>query len=177
MIAVFLLGTVVGALIATLTQNLARLADARRELEAAELAEQRARAVEIAALGGELPELGTTGGNEETPESFAGEESASADFAWEQVVEPFSVPMPEGEEQPPTSVFTKATPGAGAAPAGGEAAGPSLRIVRVWVHPADDDPTTVAPFVLVVAAPPEPGPEEAEPPAPVEEPEGRTPRE
>jgi type II secretion system protein I len=143
LVAVFVFATVVGALVSLVATNLARLGDARRELHATLLAEERMRELEAGAADGTLPDLGTS------EESFA---EPDDELAWQLVVEPLSLPLPpERADQPvPSSVF--------AATDGRFAATPSsVRRVELRVFLAEEGPESVDPFVALLVAPPDEG--------------------
>jgi prepilin-type N-terminal cleavage/methylation domain-containing protein len=159
MVAVFVFATVLGTLVAMVSTNLARLADARRELEATRRAEEIVRNAETNARLGLLPDFGTTGGVYDPPDD---------DLRWEQVVEPFAVPLPPdlAAQRLPYSVFSS---GPAVPTATGELE-PGLRLVRVWVYPTAEERDAVEPFAVVVSLPPAPpeeelGGDEAEGPA------------
>lgn len=135
-VAVFVFASVMGALITMVQQNLARIADARYELQVLRLAEERIRAIQSAAESGTLPELGQSEGAFEEPH---------ADFFWELDVSRFKLPLPADypEGEPLTSVFTDG-PGGGGNPPG------SLRLVELRVYPAAADPAAFDPMLAIL---------------------------
>lgn len=137
-IAVFVVAVVMGSLITLVSQNLARLADARREVEALVAAEAQMREIQERAAAGELPGVGTRRGFDE-----------EAGLEWELLVEPWAVPAPAtwASAEPAPSVFDPTVlPGRG----------PRLLRVSLRVYPEEADPEAYEPFVAIVASPPEP---------------------
>jgi prepilin-type N-terminal cleavage/methylation domain-containing protein len=143
LVAVFVFATVLGTLVALVSANLARLGDARRELDAARRAEAIVREVETNARLGVLPDFGTTGGVYDPPDD---------DLRWEQVVDPFAVPLPPelAGQTLPYSIFSS---GPAVPTAAGELA-QGMRLVRVWVYPTEGERESVDPFAVVVSVPP-----------------------
>ena len=128
---------------AFVADNLSRLADARRELVALQLAETRVREIQGEAMLGVLPDFGTTSGEFEPPND---------DLAWQLDIEPFALPVPpelQGRELPPDSLFASDT---GRRLQQGEQ-DPRPRLVRMRVHGIDVDPDSVDPFVAVLTPP------------------------
>jgi prepilin-type N-terminal cleavage/methylation domain-containing protein len=140
MLAIVVLGLVMGQLIASVTQNLDRLGEARRELRALLLAEERMRDLEHDARGGTLPELGRTSGSFEAPDD---------DLAWELEVEGWNVPFPRNPARPnsPGGIF------AGGPPRPPNQA-PTLVRALLRVHALEEDPEGVEPLIALLAAPP-----------------------
>ena len=135
LIAVAVLAIVLIPLVSMVGTNLARLADARRELDAMALAEERAREVEAQIRSGQtLP--GVDEGVYEEPD---------ADLGWQVVVTPMSLPLP-ADLDPDDAQFTLF-----AAPTPGQL--PPLRQVEVRVFPLALGPEAVDPFVLLVLPP------------------------
>ena len=139
MLAVFVLGTVVGALSVLVSQNIKRLADARRDLEALRIGEERMQQLIERAAAGDVPEFGVEEGTLDDPNSG---------FGWQLTVEPYSIPMPpEHAEDPlPSSVFAPWSE----QPSGVE---PSLRLVSLRVYPLERDPEEVEPFLTLLVEP------------------------
>jgi prepilin-type N-terminal cleavage/methylation domain-containing protein len=143
MLAVFVLGIVIGALLELMGVHLSRLADARQELEAARLAEMRLRELRDTSTDGILPEIGRTEGVFEPPNDY---------LHWELEVEETAVPLPADvpEGPPPSSVFAVS----GFAPELEGAVEPSLLRVALRVFPErEEDPESVVPYVLYVVQP------------------------
>lgn len=137
LIAVFVLGTVLGSLITLVTGNLSRLSDARRELREMGLAEERIREIEAEILAGDELRVGVNVGRFGAPND---------DLVWQVIVEPFRIPIPPGIEGvvPASPLFE-----IGDEPAGGE-----LRRVEVRVFSAEDEPESAWPLVILVVEPP-----------------------
>ncbi len=136
MIAVAVLAIVMIPLVSMVGTNVARLADARRELDAMALAEKRALEIEALILAGEtLPAIDE--GVYEAPD---------ADLGWQVIVTPASLPTPE-DLDPEVAQFTLF-----AAPTPGFA--PPIQQVEVRVFPLALGPDGVDPFVLLVLPPP-----------------------
>jgi prepilin-type N-terminal cleavage/methylation domain-containing protein len=135
MIAVFVLGTVVGALLTMVQANLHRLGEARRELAAASLAKQRALEVLQAGASGQLPEVGTSDGRFPEPDD---------DLLWEETVEPLTLPLPAdwGGGPAPSAIFEQ--------PEGASLGRPSLFRVVIRAFPEGSDPESTEPFVVFV---------------------------
>jgi prepilin-type N-terminal cleavage/methylation domain-containing protein len=135
MIAVFVLATVVGALVTLVQANLHHLGEARREFAAAALAKERALSVLQAAAAGQLPEIGTQRGRFPEPDD---------DLIWEQTVEPVALPLPQdwGTAPAPSVLFEP--------PGGGAGRPPSLYRVTVRAFEEETDAESIEPFVLFV---------------------------
>ncbi len=151
MIAVFVLATVMGGLLPYLGDFLARLSDARRELEGSRFALERLRELQAAAADGVLPELGRSEGRVEEPYDY---------LRFELVVERSAVPLPDDflEGPPPSSVFIDASVAeiprffAGQP----EQSLSSLFRVSMRVFPDSlDDPQSVPPYVVYLVEPPD----------------------
>ena len=140
---------VFGLLLESVTRNLADLGRARREAHATQLAEERVRELQYEQSGGTELENGTTEGAYEPPDD---------DLRWQITVSEQSLVLPEDYpgDQPPSPLFALA----GAAPAPNPTATPGqpppLRLVTVRVFPADAEPESVDPFVLLLTAPTDP---------------------
>jgi hypothetical protein len=144
MVAIFVLGTVVGALLQMMQGHLARLADARQELDGARLAELRLREIQAGAAEGILPELGQTEGVFEPPHDY---------LQWELVVEETAVPIPDdlAGSPPPSTIFALA---GGLITGEEEPLEPSLLRVALRVFPEQiQDLETAVPYVLYVVRP------------------------
>lgn len=135
LIAVFVLGTVLGSLLTMVGGNLARLSDARRELLEARLAEQRIREIEAEIQSGQEVRDGIDAGRFEAPND---------DLAWQVVVEPYRVPLPVGYDATPASPLFEMGEDDGA---------DGLRRVEVRVFPVERDPESARPFVILVLEP------------------------
>ena len=137
MVAVFVVAVVMGAALTFVQQNLARIVDARLELRALQLAEERMREIQSEANDGQLPAPGSSSG-------VFDEEG----FAWEQEVEPYVVPTPPeyAGEGPAPSVFDVRTM---------RQREPTLLRVSLWVYPEDRDAAGFDPFVAILAGKPE----------------------
>jgi prepilin-type N-terminal cleavage/methylation domain-containing protein len=139
LLAVLLLGLVVGSLVVSVQQNLAALVGARAELERVRLAEAGLRDLEEAVAAGTAPQPGQTQGTFEPPDEG---------YAWLLAVEPYAVPLPaDAVKDPPlSSVFTaptNPTPGVE----------PSVMRVEYRVFPVDGTPDDGEPFVLLLVTP------------------------
>ncbi len=141
MIAMFVLALAIGGLVSAMAQSSQRLADARDDLERLALAESRVRELMAGAEGG-LPELGRSSGAFEPPDER---------WAWELLVEPWSLPLPEGfgGQGLPSSVFQ--------APGSASPVQPSVRLVSYRVFPVDGSPEESEPYVALAVekVPPE----------------------
>lgn len=142
MVAIVVLGLVMGTLIARVTENLDRLGEARRELRSLLLAEERMRDLESDARDGTLPELGRTSGSFNAPDD---------DLAWELDVEGWNVPFPRNTARPdsPGGIF------AGGPPRPPNQA-PTVVRALLRVHAVEQDPEEVEPLIAILAAPPGP---------------------
>jgi prepilin-type N-terminal cleavage/methylation domain-containing protein len=140
LLAVLLLGLVVGSLVVSVQQNLAALVGARAELERLRLAESKLRELESAAEAGTPPEVGRTQGVFDPPDDA---------FAWELDVAPWGVPIPPelARSLPPqSSVF--------ALPVDPDAAlQPSVQRIEYRIYPADGTRDDVDPFITLLVAP------------------------
>ena len=143
MVAIFVLGTVVGALLQLMNDHLSRLAEARQELEIARLAEARLREIQTMAAEGILPELGRDEGGFEPPNDY---------LQWELVVEETAVePAGGGAEGPPSSSLFAAP---GLAPEKAGAVQSSLLRLELKVFPErGTKPQSVVPYVLYLVRP------------------------
>ena len=141
MVAVTVFALTMGSLITLVTQNLAQLARANLETDAAILAEQRIRELLTEVEGGEPLELGSDAG--EFPEPYAM-------LRWELSVEPWGIPLPEAdiERAGSSSVFQSDsdTPGAPEM---------SLRRVVLRMLREDEEEDLIDPFVVLVLDPAE----------------------
>jgi prepilin-type N-terminal cleavage/methylation domain-containing protein len=135
LIAVFVLGSVLGSLLTMVGGNLARLSDARRELLEARLAEQRIREIEAEIQSGQEVRDGVDEGRFEAPND---------DLAWQVVVEPYRIPLPIGYNAAPASPLFEMGDGDAA---------DGLRRVEVRVFAAERDPESARPFVILVLEP------------------------
>ncbi len=142
LIAVFVLGTVLGSLLSLVAGNLSRLSDARGELREARLAEERIREIEAQFEAGEELRDGVDAGRFGAPDD---------DLAWQVVVEPYRVPVPAGAagELAASPLFDT----------GDDRAEAAARRVEVRVFPAAAGPESTRPFVILTV---EPLPEEEE---------------
>jgi prepilin-type N-terminal cleavage/methylation domain-containing protein len=143
MIAIFVLGTVVGAILQLMQGHLARLADARQELHAARLAEGKLRELQAAAVEGMLPDVGREDGVFDPPHDY---------LEWELTVEEAAVPLPEDlvGSPPPSTIFAVGGPVTG----DGKALQPSLLRISLRVFPDQaPDPETFTPYVLYMVRP------------------------
>ncbi len=142
LIAMFVLALAIGGLITAMAQSFQKLADARQRLEQLELAEAQVRELDANAQSGALPELGHSSGTFDPPYER---------WAWDLVVEPWSLPLPEGYggQGLPSSVFQ---PSGTSSPVQ-----PSVRLVSYRVYPVDGSPDAEDPFVslAVERVPPE----------------------
>lgn len=136
LLAVFVLATAMSGLITLVSQNLAGLADAALETRVERAAEARMREL----VDGDPLPAGSSDG------AFEGDD---ADLHWLLVVEPYSVPLPEGYEHdanvpgPPggSSIFAEPNQ----AP---DAPQPSVQQLSLYVHHELDDPESSEPFVV-----------------------------
>jgi prepilin-type N-terminal cleavage/methylation domain-containing protein len=143
MVAVFVLGTVGGALLQLMQEHLWRLAEARQELDAARLAEARLREIQVAAAEGIFPESGREEGEFEPPYDY---------LEWELYVKRSAVELPGGGAGGPPSSSLFAAPGPGPAPEG--AVQSSLLQVELRVLPKGTEKRRlVAPYVMYLVQP------------------------
>ena len=136
LLAVFVLATAMSGLIALVSQNLAALADAALDTRIERAAESHMREL----VNGEPLPPGISDG------AFEGDDG---DLRWRLVVEPYSVPLPEGYEHdadvpgPPggSSIFAEPSQ----AP---DAPQPSVQRLALFVHHELDDPESSEPFIV-----------------------------
>jgi prepilin-type N-terminal cleavage/methylation domain-containing protein len=143
MVAIFVLGLVVGALLQMMQGLLARLADARHELDAARLAELRMRELQAGAAEGILPEIGSTQGEFDSPYDY---------LRWQLLVEETAVPLPDDlAGGPPTSsIFALGGPASGEE----NRSEPSLLRISLRAFPDQTrDPQRFEPYVLYLVQP------------------------
>jgi prepilin-type N-terminal cleavage/methylation domain-containing protein len=139
LVAVLLLGLVVGSLVVSVQQNLSALAGAREDLERLRLAEGRLRELQEDVAAGTPPETGHTEGTFPAPDDG---------YAWDLAIDPFLVPLPPGVDGDIqlSSVFPP-----------GETSGvtvqPSVFRVEYRVYPVDSKPEEAEPFVLLLVKP------------------------
>ena len=138
MLAVFVLATVVGALITMVQANLERLAEARRELLASGLAQQRAEGLLDAGLDGELPDPGLRDGRFPEPND---------DLIWEESIEPAALPLPDDWSGGEISALFESPPDA---PRPATAQKDVMNRVSVRAYPESREPESAAPFVFYV---------------------------
>ena len=142
LIAMFVLALAIGGLVTAMAQSFQKLADAREDLERLELAEAQVRELDASAQAGALPELGRSSGAFDPPYEK---------WAWELLVEPWSLPLPEGYggQGLPSSVFQP--------PDTGSPLKPSVRLLSYRVYPVQGSPGEAEPFVALVVekVPPE----------------------
>jgi prepilin-type N-terminal cleavage/methylation domain-containing protein len=142
-VAVFVLGTAVGALVQYLGDHLARLADARLELEAAQLAAERLREIRSEVEAGTYPEEGRTEGAFEAPHEH---------LRWMLDVEPGTLALPIllADDVPRSSVFEQPAPSGGTGPA----IEPSLLRITLRVVPENrEDAESIPPYVMYFVKP------------------------
>ena len=135
LLAVFVVGIVLGALISYTGSNLAALGDARRELTAFRLGEQKLREIETSLVGASaIRDRVDRGGFEADP-----------DWAWEARIETVALALPQGfDDDPPSDIF--------GAPNGTS----PVRRVTLRVYSQDTDPDEGEPLVVfLVEAPPQ----------------------
>jgi type II secretory pathway pseudopilin PulG len=148
--AVLMVGLVFGVLISWVTTNLRAVERSRRENEASQLAEQRARELQFELLQGAVPDDGTDRG-EFAP--AAGAADAEPEYGWEVTVEPYQIPLPPDSEgvEPASALFV--SPGAP-----GISEDSPLKRLSIRVYALDrDDEDLVEPFVLFGVQPTAPG--------------------
>ncbi len=136
LIAVFVLGTVLGSLVTLVAGNLARLSDARGELLEMRLAEQRIRELEEEFQSGQELTDGFDSGRFEEPNDG---------IAWQVLIEPYRLPLPPGYEDvgAASPLFETAEP----------AAEVVLRRVEVRVFRVGNEPEAAKPVVILVPEP------------------------
>lgn len=140
---------VFGLLLESVTSNLSDIGRARLEARATQLAEERGREL-VDELGlGSAVELGVTEGEYEEPD---------ADLRWQVAVTEHTLDLPEDypDKEPPSPLFARpGAPRRPSAPANPDQP-PALRLVEIRVFPAEADPESADPFVLLLTAPPDP---------------------
>ncbi|MFQ5697477.1 MAG: prepilin-type N-terminal cleavage/methylation domain-containing protein [Myxococcota bacterium] len=137
-VAVFVLATVLGALITIMSQNLHRLGEARDALHASQLERARAFALLRGSADEAFPLPGVQHGRFEAPDD---------EWRWERKVEATSLPLPaDWTGPPPSSLFR--------APSAATGRAPLLRVsIRAYREDAGDDLDPVPPFVLLLVNP------------------------
>ena len=136
LIAVFVLGTVLGSLVTLVGGNLAQLSDARGELLEMRLAEQRIRELEEEFQSGQEVTDGLDSGRFEEPND---------DIAWQVLIEPYRVPLPPGYEDVGAASPLFETPESDTEVV--------LRRVEVRVFPVESEPDAARPVVILVLEP------------------------
>jgi len=146
LIAVLIVSLVFGLLLESVTQNLKDLGRSRADSRAAQLGVDRMRELKLALEAGEKLEDGVQEGVFAEPDE---------DMKWQITVTPQTLPLPADYpgELPPSPLFAKANEPPAAPQAGLE---PPLRLVQVRVWTGDEDPESVEPLVVLLAAPPDP---------------------
>ncbi len=136
LLAVAILAMVLLPLVAMVSANLRRLSEARDELDAMRMAEERALEIESEILSGAKVPGGTDEGTYDPP---------YAALAWQVRVDDFVLPVPDGvdPENVRSLLFKKPRLGAPA----------PLRRIQVRVFPVESEPEAADPFVLIVATP------------------------
>ncbi len=136
LIAVFVLGTVLGSLVTLVVGNLARLSDAKSELLEMRLAEQRIRELEDEFQSGEEVTDGIDSGRFEEP---------NGDIEWQVLIEPYRLPLPSGYEDVAAAspLFETSEPNAEVV----------LRRVEVRVFPVEGSPEDAKPVVILIPEP------------------------
>ena len=136
LIAVFVLGTVLGLLVTLVGENLARLSGARSELLEMRLAEQRIRELEEEFESGRQVTDGIDSGRFEEPNDG---------IAWQVLVEPYRLPIPPGYEDvgAASPLFETAEPDAEVV----------LRRVEVRVFRVESEPEDAKPVVILIPEP------------------------
>ncbi len=136
LLAVAILAMVLLPLVAMVSANLRRLSDARHEVDAMRMAEERALEIESEILSGVNVPSRTDEGTYEPH---------YADLAWQVQVDDFVLPVPDGVDPENVRSLLFKKPGQGArAP---------LRRIQVRVFPVTSKPEAADPFVLIVATP------------------------
>jgi hypothetical protein len=140
---------VFGLLLESVTTNLSDIGRARLEARATQLAEQRARELEEELSLGTAIEIGVSDGEYEEPND---------DLRWQIAVSEHSLDLPADypDKAPPSPLFAR--PGAARSPSapGAPDQAPPLRLIEIRVFPAEADPESAEPFVLLLTAPPDP---------------------
>jgi hypothetical protein len=142
MIAVFVLGISMGALLQYLQDHLVSLGDARRDLEGAALAAEKLRELQRDAEEGILPD------------SDSGEFEAPYDYLrWEQIVKPETIPLPPemAGTPPPSTIFAHA----GLAGEAGTARPSVVRVEFRVFHEDVEDPDQISPYIIYLVEPPD----------------------
>ncbi len=136
LIAVFVLGTVLGSLVTLVGGNLARLSEARGELLEMRLAEQRIRELEEEFQSGQELTDGVDSGLFDEPNDG---------IAWQVLVEPYRLPIPPGYEDvgAASPLFETREPDAKVV----------LRRVEVRVFPVESEPEAAKPVVILILEP------------------------
>jgi prepilin-type N-terminal cleavage/methylation domain-containing protein len=144
--AVLIVSLVFGLLLESVTRNLADLGRARAESRRALLAADRVRELKAELEAGEKLEDGVKDGVFDEPDS---------DMKWQLTVTPQTLALPADYpgELPPSPLFGKSNE---PPRAGNPAEEPPLRLVQVRVFAPDEDPESAEPFVVLLAAPPDP---------------------
>lgn len=141
-VAVFVLATVLGALITIMSQNLHRLGEARDALHGSSLARSHAFAVLRGAGAEAIPTPGIQHGRFEAPDD---------EWLWEQNVEATFLPLPADWTGPPPSSLFQAPGRAARGGARGGGRAPLLRVsVRAYREDASFDLEDEPPFVLLL---------------------------
>lgn len=167
LVAIFVVGTVLSAIVALVGTNLSQLARVRSEIDQARLAEERLRAIESELMSDLEVRDGVEEGRFDPP---------NEDLVWRTSVSPFSVPLPALDsgirEAPPlaSALFTSPSRAVSAPPSA-----PAIRLVEVRVYREADGPERAAvlewlhvePYV-----PPETEPSEETTPTPEQTPPG-----
>ena len=134
LLAVAILAMVLLPLVGMVSANLRRLSEARDELDAMRMAEQRAFEIESQMLAGSKVPSGSDEGVYEPPH---------ADLAWQVRVDNFVLPLPDGvDRENVRSLLFKQPREGGTSP---------LRRIQVRVFPVTSGPEAADPFVLIVA--------------------------
>lgn len=144
--AVLIVSLVFGLLLESVTRNLADLGRARAESRRALLAADRVRELKAELESGEKLEDGVKDGVFDEPDQ---------DMKWQISVTPQTLALPAdyAGELPPSPLFAKSNEPPRPGNPGEE---PALRLVQVRVYAPDEDPEGVDPFVVLLAAPPDP---------------------
>lgn len=166
LVAIFVVGTVLSAIVALVGTNLSQLARVRSEIDRSRLAEERLRAIESDLTGGLEVRDGIEEGRFDPP---------NEDLAWRTSVSPFSIPLPAldgGLADAPSLASALFTSPSSAVSA--PASAPAIRLVEVRVYREADGPERAAvlewlhvePYVALETEPPEettPTPEQTPP--------------
>ncbi len=136
LIAVFVLGTVLGSLVTLVIGNLARLSDAKSELLEMRLAEQRIRELEDEFQSGKAVTDGIDSGRFEEPND---------EIEWQVLIEPYRLPLPSGYEDvgAASPLFETSEPNAEVV----------LRRVEVRVFAVESSPEDAKPVVILIPEP------------------------